>query len=333
MRQRSRPFFSSFLPAVFLVLFLGIWFCRWNQWDTFTAITVIPFWMYAIPCGIIVRAAAWIGRSRFGLGVCLLWAGAALGATGEVRSLIRSLEHLAAEREGARGDRGFRIVSLKAGDTLPDGAQLRRLGPDIVLIQQLTSEDAVIELTVDTFESGGSFVRGERGAILGKGRFLTFAEDEETGSIHTRFNSAAGVLFDLTGVQLEESLPDGRLWRGDTWNRMRDKRREKRRAVRRFVESYGIDANQPVRIVGGDFGAPPGDDIYRPLRTAGLRDLFRLAGRGFGNTEPAGLPLYRSSQIWASPELVPHDCHVRQLEGWDGRVLICDFVIGRPDAD
>jgi len=56
-------------------------------------------------------------------------------------------------------------------------------------------------------------------------------------------------------------------------------------------------SNLPV-VITGDFNSPPNSELYRILRRD-LKDSFSEAGRGFGFTYRANLPLWRIDYIWA----------------------------------
>ena len=82
-------------------------------------------------------------------------------------------------------------------------------------------------------------------------------------------------------------------------------------------------------VLGGDFNTPGGArslDVFQPL----LRDVWPEAGRGWGATAPAFLPLARIDQCWVSSSLVPLDAQVLARPGSDHRLLLVDLAFYTP---
>lgn len=72
-----------------------------------------------------------------------------------------------------------------------------------------------------------------------------------------------------------------------------------------LVGSYIEDSPYPV-LVMGDFNDTPQSFAYRRI-SRGLKDAFRKAGRGFGNTYAGELPSFRIDYIMYSPPMVPYE--------------------------
>ncbi len=109
---------------------------------------------------------------------------------------------------------------------------------------------------------------------------------------------------------------------------MTEQRKINRRTLRDLLEliprqNIGREANK--RLVGGSFGAPPSDDIYRLLRKIDLIDSFRQAGYGWGNTFPSSIPLLRVDQIWTSSSFQPIRSETLASEATDHRYVVSDF--------
>jgi vancomycin resistance protein VanJ len=79
-------------------------------------------------------------------------------------------------------------------------------------------------------------------------------------------------------------------------------------------------------LIAGDFNTPPRGRIYR--RLAGeLRDVYRAAGWGCGETFPARLPLLRIDYGFTR-NLIPVRARVLNLRGSDHRPLLMDLIVG-----
>jgi endonuclease/exonuclease/phosphatase family metal-dependent hydrolase len=71
-----------------------------------------------------------------------------------------------------------------------------------------------------------------------------------------------------------------------------------------IIANYIRDSPYPV-IVMGDFNDTPQSFAYRKIKK-GLKDAFRVAGRGFGNTYSGELPSFRIDHIMVEEPLVPY---------------------------
>lgn len=71
-----------------------------------------------------------------------------------------------------------------------------------------------------------------------------------------------------------------------------------------MIANYIKESPHPV-IVIGDFNDTPQSYAYRKIKK-GLKDAFRQAGRGFGNTYAGELPSFRIDHIMMGEPLVPY---------------------------
>ncbi|MDF1752528.1 MAG: endonuclease/exonuclease/phosphatase family protein [Verrucomicrobiales bacterium] len=328
MWRLIKKLLSFLVPAVVLLAYAGLWICKFNQWDSLTFITVIPFWMWAMPGILISVIAALLVRSRFSYVVLAIWALTALFASAETRGLFRSAVGNRSASLSAKKSKGLiKLISINCrSGNLQAAQEAIELKPDLVLLQEAPDREDIEELTRRLFGELGHFVAANGTAIIGKGDFLTFAEDDTTPTIHARFKHSSGVLIDLSSVKLEESIPEAEFWKLPVREKMAANRVKNRKSLRKYIGHYRPNAGQPIRIVGGDFATPPGDDIFRPLRKAGLRDAFDNSGRGTGNTFPAKFPIFRLDQIWISPEAQLLKTYTHRTSHSDRQIVICEFI-------
>lgn len=96
--------------------------------------------------------------------------------------------------------------------------------------------------------------------------------------------------------------------------------------LRRLLEETAQKHGVRGIVLAGDFNTP-GDarslDALKPL----LRDAWPEAGRGWGATAPAFLPLARIDQCWVSDVLVPLKLEVLARPGSDHRLLVVDLAV------
>ncbi len=79
-------------------------------------------------------------------------------------------------------------------------------------------------------------------------------------------------------------------------------------------------------IVAGDFNIPARLPSLAPLRDF-LNDAWLAAGRGWGPTVPAVLPLSRVDQVWVSDTVKLLSVQVRKFTSSDHRGVIVDFTL------
>jgi hypothetical protein len=111
----------------------------------------------------------------------------------------------------------------------------------------------------------------------------------------------------------------------DHWREQRNVRRQQRIQMATVMKQLNTNSSLPV-IVGGDFNAPAGDPIYRPLRSR-LRDAFAVHGRGLGNTFFNQFPAVRIDQVWVSEQFVIRDMRVHPTINSDHRLVVTDLVL------
>ena len=84
-------------------------------------------------------------------------------------------------------------------------------------------------------------------------------------------------------------------------------------------------------IVEGDFNAPAGDAIFRLLRDS-MKECFREAGKGWGNTGINTCPVSRPDQIWINHSSVTIQAWARRTENSDHRMVLCDVLLRCPGS-
>ncbi len=323
-RTKSTAFY--FFPFFILLCYLGLWFCKFNQWDSLTYITIIPFWMWALLGTLASAITMTFMRSRLCVAVLILWLVTGLAISLEARGVFRQI----VEPEAGDATEGaLRLVSINCQDgSVSAAATALELKPDLLLLQEAPGREPIASLCQQLYGDGGSFVIDGSVAILGRGRFLTSAEEDEAPiAIHARFRHESGALMDVSNVALHCSIPEWQIWNKAVREQLRDTRIANRRALRRYIGEYPVNEHQPVRIIAGDFSTPPGDDIFRPLKQAGLRDAFATSGLGTGHTYPSERPFLRLDQVWISPDAQLIRTTTMESPDTDHRIVICEFKI------
>ena len=114
----------------------------------------------------------------------------------------------------------------------------------------------------------------------------------------------------------------------DEWEQNVSDRMEQARALAGQVQT----SIRPI-ILAGDFNAPDHSLVVRTLQSAGVRDAFAAAGKGYGYTYGhslrPGISFLRIDHIFVSPNIGVRDCFVGGKLGSPHRPVIADLVLNR----
>ncbi|MFB3880849.1 MAG: endonuclease/exonuclease/phosphatase family protein [Armatimonadota bacterium] len=305
-------------PLLSLLLWAVVFACYWARPDRGAAVTIIPPLLWALP-GL---GSALLGRGRARLLTVVLWV-VFLFCFGELFSLARGLRGPGPGFEAARREgRAVRVITINAAG---DAEALERVipyAPDIVVLQEPPLPEEVEEVSRRLFGQQAAVSRGWDCDILYRGR--PPAAGTRLTTAQARVALRPGDEIAVVGTHLASTRPSFHLWLRDRWHRLaqdRRRRREEMREVASVVES--VPSGTPT-VLAGDFNAPAGDAVFRLLRPR-LRDAFSEAGRGWGNTWSADLPLVRIDQVWISAQWRAVSVTARSAEPSDHRMVVCDL--------
>lgn len=335
MWRQTQKFLAAFVPAILVVIYLVVAACMLNQWDSMVSITLIPIWAWGA-IGAVVSLIGWIVfRGKAFLFVFCLWLISGIVFSEEARSIGRelaaTLEQKPASDQGAQQKKtSLRIVNFNANDKAGALTLLTDLEPDIVAIQQAPSEESLEGILEDLFGADHAIVTNGSNAILARGEFVDTLLEPDSNTVHARIRTPNGTIVDITNLHLEPCLPSFEMWRASTWEKLTDARLENRKLVRAYLGENEITSGRTGRIVCGGFTTPPGDDVFRPLATAGLVDSFDEAGIGWGNTYPDNYAIFRLDQIWVSKNLAPIEVTTRRAPESEHRTVVCDVEVKKP---
>jgi vancomycin resistance protein VanJ len=133
--------------------------------------------------------------------------------------------------------------------------------------------------------------------------------------------------FHVVGVHFHTALHGETLWRQSVRvPRYLDAAGAVRSAQAEDLLSWTRELDAPV-IVAGDFNTPPFGSIYGGL-TGRYRDAFAEAGRGWGYTYPARLPLLRIDYIFHSTAWSTLSAETAPPAGSDHRAVFAELALG-----
>ncbi|MCB1064655.1 MAG: endonuclease/exonuclease/phosphatase family protein [Verrucomicrobiae bacterium] len=333
MLRRLRQFFAVAIPTVLVLVLAVVLLCYLNRWDELVVITLIPMWAWA-SVGMLVSIIAWPTlKSQFSLFTFALWLIAGVALSDETAGLLREFRAAVAggntPAEGATeqpAPERLRIVTLNCGEGNEDAtSELKKLEPDIVLLQEAPERPFLIDLTSELFGADGTFIRSEQCAILARGRLGDSFTEAETGSLVASLERPNGEQIDIVNIDLPRATPRFDIWNADCWQELIARRKANRRTLRKLLGTLPDRAGPEIQIVGGSFGAPPSDDLFRLLRSSQLVDSFRQSGFGWGNTFPGSVPVLRVDQIWTTYPFEPDRSETFSNAASDHRYVVSDF--------
>jgi endonuclease/exonuclease/phosphatase (EEP) superfamily protein YafD len=309
----------SVLPGV-----VAIVACIWRP-DALAALTLIPSWCWLV-AGFLTLPFVWRTRqTRLLLVLTGLWIAFACGWVDETRSLARLAGRGILASESPQGQR-LRVVSFNCGGSERSLADLQRVNPDVVLLQEAPGAEALARMSSGLFAEAGEYCTGGDVAILARGTVRNVLADEPGTFVAARLQIAGGP--EVQCVSLRLSPPSSRLdpWRGGFWAEHRQLRQTHRRQLAE-IRKRAL-AKQPSRavIVGGDFNMLPLDAALDQLRPE-LADSFIRSGLGWGATGTNDWPLFRVDQIWTSGHVAPTQTFASKAAHSDHRMVICDVLV------
>jgi endonuclease/exonuclease/phosphatase (EEP) superfamily protein YafD len=286
-------------------------------------VTLFPAWCWAV-VGVAAAAVAFSRRSWLpSTTMAALWFAFLLTSADSPASLVRGC--LPAPQRGTN----LRVVSLNCAGVSRAAQEVRPYDPDVVLLQESPSADALDGLARELYGSSANLVRGYDASIVARGRVTAVAvPPEHRGNfVHARVE-LDGRMINVISLRLSPCPIRLDLWSTDCWRYYRSNR-ERRRLQLAQIADYvkTLSADEPL-IVGGDFNCPPGDAVVQLLKPR-LTDAFAVAGRGWGATiiDVYGWPLIRIDQIWTSRELRATCVVARRAPSSDHHQVVADFDV------
>ena len=313
--------------AVTATAFLGaaaVIACAWRP-DALAALTLIPAWCWPL-AGLISTIPIWRIQYRRLVGsLFVLWMAFAIGWVEDVSSVTRAVL-VAVKTQPQPPNPWLRIVTLNCDNNERCLADLQRMNPDVVLLQEAPGRDALAKMTVQLFGDSGSFLAGGDTAILARGAMRQSFVDR--GS---HFAAATVVLPDgreLRCVSLRLVPPPSRLdfWSGGFWSDHRDLRNLHRRQLRQIKAHISETPSAAPLLIGGDFNTVGLDRALDELRPR-LTDAFTTSGTGWGATGTNDWPLFRVDQVWTDSLFVPTRVFAEKTNASDHRMVVCDAGI------
>ncbi len=341
MLRVARSFMAVAAPLALLGLHFVVMMCFINRWDQFVTITLIPIWIWAIAAALLSLISLVILKGRLAILSSLIWLGTGIICADETSSLIREVKaSYVRSKEPTKQDSDsrlstpnhLRVITLNCSDrNLNAAKELKSLKPDIVFLQECPPIPELRELTQHLFDGEGSYVSSWECAIIARGKLDQVGTEPISYSVYATLETLDGKKLDLINLHLQSAIPRFDVWNPKCWQSHVSARRENRSQLRAIADMFPKRPVDWPQIIGGDFGTPPGDAIFRVL-DPNFDDSFKVAGLGWGNTYSNRYPILRIDQLWASEDLEPTAGIALPSNHSDHRIVVCDYQIARPQG-
>jgi hypothetical protein len=293
--------------------------CVWRP-DAAAALTLIPVWCW--PAGGLLTALpiARIGARRAFWLLVLFWVGFSVALVEELTSTARIV--VDAVRSPSEKPT-VRIVSLNCANSPHCVDDLKRVDPDIALLQEAPGSDQLGKIARTLYGDSGNFLAGGDTAILARGRIEPLFVDRAAHFVAGSVGLENGRRF--TCISLRLTPPPARLdfWSAGFWADHRNLRQQHRQQLQQIKSRIDAHWNSRPLVLGGDFNTVPRDRALDELQPT-FHDTFISGGRGWGATGTNDWPLFRVDQIWTNSR--PQNTCTRTIrtDSSDHRIVIFD---------
>ncbi|MCF6312408.1 MAG: endonuclease/exonuclease/phosphatase family protein [Verrucomicrobiales bacterium] len=332
-------FLAVAAPIALLALHFAVMMCYINRWDQFVTITLIPIWIWALIGSLLSLFVLLALKGRLAILSLLVWIFTGLICADETPFLVREIKDSYRRstspdktERGAKPAEGnhLRVITLNCTQRNIEAAkELKSLDPDIVFLQNCPANSELRELAQHFFADEGSYVSSWECSIIARGKLSQIDTEPLSSSVYATLETPDGKKIDLINLHLQRSIPRLDLWNPECWKTHIAARKKNRSQLRAIASMFPRRAIPWPRIIGGDFGTPPGDAIFKVL-ASNFDDSFKTAGQGWGNTYSKSFPILRIDQLWASEELTAVSGFVIPSSHSSHRIVVCDYQIAQP---
>jgi endonuclease/exonuclease/phosphatase (EEP) superfamily protein YafD len=260
-------------------------------------------------------------RRELSVGLLVLWLAFLATFADSPASLLRGF--LAAPQE----EGSFRVVTLNCASHVEAAFEAAAQDADVILLQESPSRARLSAMSQQVFGPGNHLCWDFDASILSWGEVAPVAVPAEfkANFVHARVQ-LEGDTIDVICLRLQPSTFRFDLWSPRCWQAFQQNRRQRRAQLAKIADYLQTIPDDRAVVLGGDFNAPPGDAVFRLLRSR-LTDAFTIAGRGWGASFSRELPVLRIDQLWISTQLQALGVLVRRTENSDHRMVIADFAL------
>jgi vancomycin resistance protein VanJ len=296
--------------------------------DATVALALLPPWLWLGP-GAVLCALGWTRRDRpWAVATLGAWIAFVLVCAEDVRSLARPCRAESPQwSEARRRGEAIRVLSLNCnGGNTNAAAEVVAHDPDLVLLQESPRRPFVESLARSLFGDDVGVLWSAEASILARGAIEESPPPatDRTRVVRARVRLRSGIELEAINVRLSPFAVRLDLWRPDCWREQAATRRMHRKQLRPALDHIeSLPARVPV-LCAGDFNEPARGLPY-DLFPKRLRDAFREAGCGWGNTILNDFPVLRIDQVWVSEPFRVQSVRTVRTVHSDHRMVVCDL--------
>lgn len=290
-------------------------------------VTVLPPWFWAAPGVLAAIFARRPGAGRRTAGILAMWLAFILVFCEEPRAAVTGFKAWPAPdwKRAKESGNGLRVLTFNCGDG--HGAAVREalsFSPDIVVLEESPTETEIRQELASHPDM--RLMYGFDVSIIARGELTPAAPKQARWMFNAAYATVGRLRLAIVGLRLRVPHFSFALWDPREWRLAAESQRDHGAEVSYVLQQLaGLDEGVPL-VLAGDFNAPAGDPVFRTLPDR-LRDSFREAGIGLGNTMMNDLPVSRIDQIWVDRRLRLHGTVSRKTATSDHRLVIADVSL------
>ncbi len=290
--------------------------CVWRP-DRLAALTLVPAWCWLL-VGILSAILVWrVGKTFLSVALASFWLVFAGLWVEELPALVR----LGLSSTAATSGTVIQVVSLNCANSEKCLADLQALRPEVVLLQEAPSREALSRMTSGLFGEQGGFVTTGDVAILANGKIGEPIGERGGDYICANVRLHSGCVVQFVSLRLASPPPRFDPWNWQFWMEHRHLRETHRRQLGQIKQVLRND-NGRATVLGGDFNTTPLDAALSQLRPT-FADTFPRWGVGWGATGTNDWPLFRVDQIWTNSNCQPMQVSAIKTAHSDHRLVVC----------
>ncbi|HXT10173.1 MAG TPA: endonuclease/exonuclease/phosphatase family protein [Candidatus Angelobacter sp.] len=231
---------------------------------------------------------------------------------------------------------GLRLITLNCnGGNESAAAEVKAFHPDLVFFEESPLRPVVRKMATNLLGADAKSFCSSDVSLLARGKVTPVAvENQESAPfIHAKVKFSSGFVTDVIVLRLQPYNIRADLWSPECWRNqaaIRRRQREQFEWIRRELDK--IPPNEPI-LLGGDFNLPAGDKLFGILKPR-VRETFREAGHGWGDTLDDNIPVLRIDQIWCDEHFRVVSSEAHQTVNSDHRMVICNLsIVGSGEAE
>jgi vancomycin resistance protein VanJ len=327
---RSALWFQILVLGLSAALCLATTMGYWFQPDSWAALLVCPRWLWFV-LGLPLAILAFTRKRKIGsLAVAFLWLVYLFIFIEEISSLTRWRKWPSSEWQASRANgTAIRVVSLNTeGGNEDAAAEVASFEPDIVLFQESPVHTKLEALRAKLVGDTGELYKRPDVSILARGKIMPMpiTEPWDIPFSHVKIELASGKSLEVIGVRLRPYDIAIDIWSPECWRKQHENRKMQRHQVEWLAQRIASVSDDAPLIVGGDFNMPGRDKMLNLLKPR-LRDSFRQAGTGLGNTMANNIPILRIDKVWVSEHFRAASVIARRTIHSDHRMVVCDLIL------